>query len=246
MYTKSSSRTRHQAHVGEWVSGSESDNQSERSYHSNSDYSQDEGVLGLTLVSSNSYDLFDSQNEGIGNYFMTKVPKVSHPEYFDFYSDEDELLGEDDLLFDKTSDNIENENENNHASKEKSNHDDKKEIERLTNELNTLKLAHQTTLEDHRELARTHEKLCFEKLNLEQELLEEINEDLQKKSSSYLPKPLLLSTVVPQVKPKKTCNKGKTVSSSSNNNTKARSNDVVASSSLDSTNDSLSQFTLEQ
>ena len=39
--------------------------------------------------------------------------------------------------------------------------------------------------------------------------------------------------------------KGKKVSSSSNNNAKAKSNDV-ASSSLDSTNDSLSQVTLEK
>ena len=49
------------------------------------------------------------------------------------------------------------------------NDNDKKEIERLTKELNTPKLAYETTLEDHRELLKTHEKLCFEKLNLEQE-----------------------------------------------------------------------------
>ena len=55
-----------------------------------------------------------------------------------------------------------------------------------------------------------------------------------------------MSTFVPQVKPKHTSNKGKKLSSSSNNNTSAKSNDVVASSSLDSTNDSLSQVTLEQ
>ena len=53
-------------------------------------------------------------------------------------------------------------------------------------------------------------------------------------------------TFVPQVKPKNTSNKSQKVSSSSNNNTKAKCNDVVASSSLDSTNDSLSQVTLEQ
>ena len=74
--------------------------------------------------------------------------------------------------------------------KMKSNDDDKKEIERLTKELNTLKLAHESTQEDHRELVRTHEKLRFEKLNLEQEheFLKAINDDLRKKSSSYLAK----------------------------------------------------------
>ena len=51
---------------------------------------------------------------------------------------------------------------------------------------------------------------------------------------------------VPQVKPRNTSNKGKKVSSSSNNNAKAKSNNVVASNSIDSTNDSLSQVTLEQ
>ena len=50
----------------------------------------------------------------------------------------------------------------------------------LTQELNTLKLAHETQQEDHRELLRTHEKLRFEKLNLEQEheFLKAINDDL--------------------------------------------------------------------
>ena len=58
-------KRRHQAHVGEWVSGSDSDNHSERSYHSDSEYTQDEGVAGLALVSTNSYDIFDSPNEGL-------------------------------------------------------------------------------------------------------------------------------------------------------------------------------------
>ena len=128
-YTNSCSRRRHQAHVGEWVSGSESDHHFERSYHSNSYYSQDEGVVGISLVSSNSYDLFDSPNEGVRNCFMAKGPKVSHPEYLDFNSDQDDLLGEDELLLDKTSDCTENELANYHASQEKSNDDDKKEIE---------------------------------------------------------------------------------------------------------------------
>ncbi|KAI5013009.1 hypothetical protein ZWY2020_027963 [Hordeum vulgare] len=128
-YAKSHSRIKHQAHVSEWVSGSEYDNQFERSYPFNINYSQYEGVVGLALISFNSYDLFDSPKEGIGNCFMATGPKVSHPEYFDYNSDEDDLLGEDDLLFDKTSDNDENEVDDNHASQEKSYDDDKKEIE---------------------------------------------------------------------------------------------------------------------
>ena len=58
-------------------------------------------------------------------------------------------------------------------------------------------------------------------------------------------KRLILSTFVPQVKPKNTSNKGKKISSTSNNNAKAKPN-IVASSSLDSTNDSLIHVTLEQ
>ena len=34
---------------------------------------------------------------------MAKGPKVTHPEYIDFNSDEDDLLGDDDLLIDNTS-----------------------------------------------------------------------------------------------------------------------------------------------
>src|ERR671911_763355 len=101
----------------------------------------------------------------------------------------------------------------------------KKEIERLTKELNTLKLAHETTLEDHRELLKTHDKLRFEKLNLEQEheFLKAINDDLRKKSSSYIAKRLLLSTYMPQVK-----SSNKKDSSSSSNNDHVKSN-IVAS-----------------
>jgi hypothetical protein len=116
-------------------------------------------------VSSNSYDIFDSPNEGIGRCFMAKGPKVSHPKYIDFNSDEDDLLGDDDLLVDNTSDENYDEIANIHANQDETNDNDKKEIERLTKELNTLNLAHETTLEDHRELLRTHEKLLFEKLN---------------------------------------------------------------------------------
>src|SRR4051812_42617415 len=123
------------------------------------------------------------------------------------------------------------------------------EIERLTKEQNTLKLAHESTLEDHRELVKTHEKLCFEKLNLvqEHEFLKGINDNLRKKTSSYLVKRLLLSTFMPQVKNKQRSNKGKKGSSSSSNNKHDKSNVVASSTSIESTNDvSLSQVTLEQ
>ena len=74
-------------------------------------------------------------------------------------------------------------------------------------------LAHESTLQDHRELLKTHEKLHFEKLNLEQEyeFLKEISDDLRKKSSSYIAKHLLLSTYMPQVN---SSNKSKKDSSS--------------------------------
>ena len=92
-----------------------------------------------------------------------------------------------------------NEIASNHANQDEMNGNDKKDIERLTKEVNTLKLAHETTLEDHRELQRIHDKLRFEKLNLEQEheFLKAINDDIRKKSSSYLAKHLLLSTYMP-------------------------------------------------
>ena len=80
---------------------------------------------------------------------MAKGPKVSHPEYVDFNSDEDDLLGGDDLLVDNSSDENYDEVAVNHANQYETNDNDKKEIERLTKELNTLKLAHETTLEDH-------------------------------------------------------------------------------------------------
>ena len=166
---------------------------------------------------------------------MAKGPKVSHPEYVDFNSDEDDLLGDDDLLVDNYSDEYYDEMNDN----------DKEKIESLTKELNTLKLGHETTLEDHQELLKTHEKLCFEKLNLEQEheFLKAINDDLRKKSSSYIAKRLLLSTYMPQVK---SSNKNKKDSSSSSNDNHAKSNVVASSNSPDSTNDSLIQVTLEQ
>ena len=50
---------------------------------------------------------------------------------------------------------------------------------------------------------------------------------------------------MPQVKSKQTSNKGKG-STSSSNNKNDKSNVVASSSSIDSTNDSLSQVTLEQ
>ena len=243
--SRSYTKQRHQAHVGEWVSGSDSDNHSERSYHSDSEDTQDEGVAGLALVSTNSYDIFDSPNEGIGRCFMAKGPKVTHPEYVDFNNDEDDLLGDDDLLVDNSSYENYDELAINHANQDKTNDNDKEKIEALTKELNTLKLAHETIFENHRELLRAHEKLRFEKLNLEQDhgFLKAINDDLRMKSSSYIAKRLLLSTYMPQVK---SSNKNKKDSSSSSNNNHAKSNVVASSSSLDSTNDSLSQVTLEQ
>lgn len=110
---------------------------------------------------------------------MAKDPNVSHPEYFGFNSDEDDLLGDDDLLVDKTSENND-ELASNHANQGETNDNDNKDIEHLTKELNTLKLAHETTQEDHIELLRTNDKLRFEKLNLEHEheFLKAINDDL--------------------------------------------------------------------
>ena len=58
-----------------------------------------------------------------------------------------------------------------------------------------------------------------------------------------LPSVLLLSTYMPQVK---SSNKSKKDSSSSSNNNHAKSNVVASSSSLDYTNDSLMQVTLEK
>ena len=86
---------------------------------------------------------------------MAKGPKVSHPEYVDFNSDEDDLLGDDDLLVDNSSDEYYDETSNNHAHQDKTNDNDKEKIECLTKELNTLKLAHETILEDHRELLKS-------------------------------------------------------------------------------------------
>src|SRR3954471_9818137 len=103
------------------------------------------------------------------------------------------------LLVDNSNDEYYDEKSINHA---KTNDNDKEKIESLTKELNTLKLAHETILGYHRELLWTHEKLRFEELNLEQvhEFLKAINDDLRKKSSSYIAKRLLLSTYMPQVK----------------------------------------------
>jgi hypothetical protein len=63
---------------------------------------------------------------------MAKGPKVSHPEYLDFNSDEDDLLGDDDLLVDKTSDENYNELASNHDNQDETNDNDNKEIEHLT------------------------------------------------------------------------------------------------------------------
>ena len=80
---------------------------------------------------------------------MAKGPKVSHPKYVDFNSDEDDLLGVDDLLVDNSSNGNYDEISINHANQDKTNDNDKKEIERLTKEPNIMKLANETTLEDH-------------------------------------------------------------------------------------------------
>ena len=80
---------------------------------------------------------------------MAKVPKLLHPEYVDFNSDEDDLLGDDDLLVDNTSDENYDEIAINHANQDETNDNDKKEIERLTKELNTLKLDHETAFKDY-------------------------------------------------------------------------------------------------
>ena len=69
---------------------------------------------------------------------MAKGPKVSHPEYVNFNSDEDDLLG-DDLLVDNSSYENYDELAINHANQDKTNDSHKKEIARLTKELNTLK-----------------------------------------------------------------------------------------------------------
>ena len=50
---------------------------------------------------------------------MAKDPKVTHPEYVDFNSDEDDLLGDDDLLVEKTSDEKYNELASNNVIKMK-------------------------------------------------------------------------------------------------------------------------------
>ena len=73
--SRSYTKRRHQAHVGEWVSDSDSDNHSKRSYHSDSEYTQDEGVARLALVTTNSYDIFDSPNEGLGDASWLKAPR---------------------------------------------------------------------------------------------------------------------------------------------------------------------------
>ena len=58
---------------------------------------------------------------------MAKGPKVTHPEYVDFNSDEDDLLGDDDLLVDNSKDEIYDELAINHANQDKTIDDDKKE-----------------------------------------------------------------------------------------------------------------------
>ena len=60
---------------------------------------------------------------------MAKGPKVTHPEYVDFNSDEDDLLGDDDLLIDNSSDEYYDGTSINHAKQDKMNDNDKEKIE---------------------------------------------------------------------------------------------------------------------
>ena len=66
---------------------------------------------------------------------MAKGPKISHPKYVDFNSDEDDLLGDDDLLVDNSSDEYYDETSINYAKQDKMNDNDKEKIELLTKEL---------------------------------------------------------------------------------------------------------------
>ena len=61
---------------------------------------------------------------------MAKDPKVTHPEYVDFNSDEDDLLGDDDLVVDNSSYEYYDETSINHANQ--TNDNDKEKIELLT------------------------------------------------------------------------------------------------------------------
>ena len=63
---------------------------------------------------------------------MAKGPKVSHPKYVDFSSDEDDLLGDDDLPVDNSSYENYVELAINHDNQDTTNDDDKKEIKSLT------------------------------------------------------------------------------------------------------------------
>ena len=71
------------------------------------------------------------------------------------YSDDDDLLGEDDLLNDETSDVSYDELHNNHEIQDGLLVNATMEIESLNQELNILKLAHETHQEGHRELLKT-------------------------------------------------------------------------------------------
>ena len=59
---------------------------------------------------------------------MAKGPKVSHPEYVDFNSDEDDLLDDDDLLVDNSSYENYDEFAVNHANQDKMNDDDRRRL----------------------------------------------------------------------------------------------------------------------
>ena len=63
---------------------------------------------------------------------MAKGPKISHPEYVDFNSDEDDLLDDDDLLVNNSSDEYYDEMSINDANQDEKNDNDKEKIESLT------------------------------------------------------------------------------------------------------------------
>ncbi|SPT18408.1 unnamed protein product [Triticum aestivum] len=77
--SKSYTRQRHQAHVGEWVFGSDSDNYSERSHHFDSEYTQDEGVAGLALCHPTPMTYSTHQMKGLEDASCLKALRYHTP-----------------------------------------------------------------------------------------------------------------------------------------------------------------------
>ena len=65
--------------VGEWVSDSDSDNHSERSYHSDYKYTQDEGVAGLALVSTTPTTYLSHQMKELEDASWLKAQRYHTP-----------------------------------------------------------------------------------------------------------------------------------------------------------------------